>query len=35
MGSEHHTTGFITTYIQDNILDINQALLEYAYERIS
>jgi LAS superfamily LD-carboxypeptidase LdcB len=27
IGSEHLTTGFIKTYIQDNILDINQALL--------
>jgi len=27
MGSEHLTTGFIKTYIRDNILDINQALL--------
>jgi LAS superfamily LD-carboxypeptidase LdcB len=26
-GSEHFTTGFIKTYIQDNILDINPALL--------
>ncbi|MCK0161867.1 M15 family metallopeptidase [Allomuricauda sp. F6463D] len=27
LGSEHFTTGFIKTYIQDNILDINPALL--------
>ncbi|NAY92467.1 D-alanyl-D-alanine carboxypeptidase family protein [Muricauda sp. JGD-17] len=27
LGSEHFTTGFIRTYIQDNILDINPALL--------
>ncbi len=27
LGSEHFTTGFVKTYIQDNILDINPALL--------
>ncbi|MFD2099482.1 M15 family metallopeptidase [Flagellimonas iocasae] len=27
LGSEHFTTGFIRTYIQDNILDINPTLL--------
>ncbi|MEZ4811681.1 MAG: M15 family metallopeptidase [Allomuricauda sp.] len=27
LGSEHFTTGFIKTYIQDNILDINPSLL--------
>ncbi len=27
LGSEHFTTSFIKTYVQDNILDINQALL--------
>ncbi|UJH68153.1 M15 family metallopeptidase [Allomuricauda sp. SCSIO 65647] len=27
LGSEHFTTGFLKTYIQDNILDINQDLL--------
>ncbi|NAS14115.1 M15 family metallopeptidase [Poritiphilus flavus] len=27
LGSEHFTTGFIKTYIQDNILDINPELL--------
>lgn len=27
MGSEHFTTGFIKTYVQDNILDINPSLL--------
>ena len=27
MGSEHFTTGFVKTYIRDNILDINSALL--------
>ncbi|AWX45360.1 hypothetical protein HME9304_02373 [Flagellimonas maritima] len=27
LGSEHFTTGFLKTYLQDNILDINQKLL--------
>jgi hypothetical protein len=27
LGSEHFTAGFIRTYIQDNILDINPKLL--------
>jgi len=27
LGSEHFTTGFIKTYVQDNILDINPVLL--------
>jgi hypothetical protein len=27
LGSEHFTTGFVKTYVQDNILDINPALL--------
>ena len=27
LGLEHFTTGFIKTYITDNILDINPALL--------
>ncbi|MGB5555416.1 MAG: M15 family metallopeptidase [Flavobacteriaceae bacterium] len=27
MGSEHFTTGFVKSYIRDNILDINQELL--------
>ena len=27
LGSEHFTTGFIRTYVQDNILDINPVLL--------
>lgn len=27
LGAEHFTNGFITTYIQDNILDINKELL--------
>ncbi|WP_136466369.1 M15 family metallopeptidase [Flagellimonas onchidii] len=27
LGCEHFTSGFLRTYIQDNILDINQALL--------
>lgn len=27
LGCEHFTTGFLRTYIQDNILDINRALL--------
>ncbi|MBR9855497.1 MAG: M15 family metallopeptidase, partial [Algicola sp.] len=27
IGSEHFTTGFIKTYVQDNILDINPVLL--------
>jgi hypothetical protein len=27
MGSEHFTTGFVNSYIRDNILDINPDLL--------
>ncbi len=27
LGCEHFTNGFVTTYVQNNILDINQALL--------
>jgi hypothetical protein len=27
MGSEHFTTGFVKTYVRDNILDINSELL--------
>ena len=27
LGSEHFTTGFVKTYVRDNILDINPELL--------